>query len=352
MRRSVSTPASFKKFKRESPRTAAVPGELATAGFLAEKPGPPRVFTPAVGDVDACSWAADRRRHLDEELLKYGAVLFRGFDLSGAVDFEAFAESLCPELFGDYEDLPDETDGRNIYRSTPYPADKTILFHNESSHLHRWPRKQLFFCAQPAREGGETPIVDCREMYRRLDPEIRDSFESKGLLYVRNFVDGFDVSWRDFFATEEREAVARYCRDSGFEHQWLDGDQLRVRRRAQAVVRHPETGETSFFNQIQLHHPYCLEPDARESLLEMFGEDGLPRSVMFGDGTPIPDATMERVGELYWELAVQFSWQRGDVLMVDNMITAHARNPFAGERKTLVAMGEIVHAPASDALLA
>ncbi len=344
MKQNTSARASFKKFRSGLSAPVVLPTleALVEPGFLGEGESPPRVFTPRMDDVDLNSWAVEHRDRIESELLEFGAILFRGFNVRSAADFEGFAESLCPELFGEYEDLPHEKDGRNIYRSTPYPADKTILFHNESSHLHRWPRKQWFCCMQPSQERGETPIVDCREMVRRLDPEIREAFESKGLLYVRNFVPGFDVSWQDFFATEERSTVEAYCLKAGFDCEWPGEDRLRIRRPASAIVRHPESGEKSFFNQVQLHHVSCLEPEARESLLDMFGVEGLPRHVTFGDGTPIPDEVMERIGELYWQLAVQFPWQRGDVLMLDNMIMAHARNPFVGERKILVAMGEIV----------
>src|SRR4029077_16557181 len=127
-------------------------------------------------------------------------------------DFEGFAESLCTGLYGEYQDLPREQGGRKVYQATPYPSSKTILFHNESSHMHRWPVKQFFYCALPSRTGGETPVVDCREIYRRLDPEIVEEFSRKKLVYVRNFIEGFDVSWSDFFQTDERAEVERYCR--------------------------------------------------------------------------------------------------------------------------------------------
>ena len=42
------------------------------------------------------------------------------------------------------------------------------------------------------------------------------------------------------------------------------------------------------------------------------------------------------------EVAAVVPWCRGDVLLVDNMLIAHARNSFAGERKILVAMGDMV----------
>lgn len=344
MKTIASVPASFKTFKKAVPKAVSVPRQdqmVATAPLVPDTLTP-LVYRPALDDVDLVAWAGEHRAGIERALGRHGALLFRGFELPAVADFERFAQSVCPQLYGEYGDLPSEDEGERVYRSTPYPPDKTILFHNESSHMHRWPRKQMFFCVTVAAERGETPIVDCREVYRQLDPALREAFERKGLLYVRNFVDHLDVSWQAFFKTSDRAAVEAYCRRSGFEHQWLDGDGLRIRQRAPAVIRHPESGEKSFFNQVQLHHVSFLDPDLRASLESMYDADAMPRNVYFGDGTPIDDAAMADIEQLYWRLAVQFPWQKGDVLVVDNMLIAHARNPFVGERKMVVAMGEMV----------
>jgi len=287
-------------------------------------------------------WSAGQRDLLERLLLRHGAILFRGFRLALVEEFEQFALAICPQLFGEYGDLPSAGEGKKVYKSTPYPADKTILFHNESSHQHRWPTKQWFFCVKAATEHGETPIVDCRQVYARLEPAIRDRFESQGLLYVRNFVDGLDVSWPEFFRTDECSRVEEYCRRSAIEFEWLADGGLRTRQRCPAVIRHPRTGEKSFFNQLQLHHVSFLEPEERSSLLSLFGVEGLPRNFYFGDGTIIEDDVAQAIGALYWDVAAQFPWQEGDVLMLDNMLTAHARNPYSGERRIVVAMGEMV----------
>jgi hypothetical protein len=219
----------------------------------------------------------------------------------------------------------------------------TILFHNESSHLPSWPRKQFFMCVQKAREGGETPILDCREVYKHLDPEILGRFEEKGLMYVRNFVPGIDVAWQEFFRTNERAKVEESCRADGMTCEWTSKGGLRIRQLSRAVIRHPKTGELVFFNQIQLHHPYCLDAETRKSLRAMFKEDELPRNVFYGDGSTIDESTMDRIGKLFWEKCRVFNWEEGDLILIENMLVSHARNPYVGPRKIVVAMGEMFH---------
>jgi hypothetical protein len=307
----------------------------------------PLVVAPVGGNggrVDLGAWAAEHRAFLVESLYAHGALLFRGFGLATAEDFERVASAIVPELFGEYGDLPREGTSSRVYGSTPYPANKSILFHNESSHLPRWPLKQFFFCMKASETGGETPLLDCREVARVLDRKIYDRFAEKGLVYVRNFCEGIDVSWQDFFKTTDRAVVEKACKDGGMECEWVKGRQLRVKQRGRAVSKHPITGDTVFFNQVQLHHPFCLDPATRKSLVALFKEEGLPRNVYYGDGSRIEDATMAELDKLFWKTAKAFPWNGGDIIMLDNMLVAHARKPFTGTRKIVVAMGEMVNA--------
>ncbi|MDF0731695.1 amino acid adenylation domain-containing protein, partial [Pseudomonas entomophila] len=302
----------------------------------------PLLVEPNDPGLDLVSWVKANRPWLEEKLSRHAGLLFRGFAMHDIHAFEAFAEAVQPGLYGKYGDLPKKEGGKNTYRSTPYPENKMILFHNESSHQDTWPRKQLFFCEQPSPVGGATPVVDCRQMYQRLPQALREKFEEKGLLYVRTFATNLDVSWQHFFKTDERAEVEARCRAAGIQWTWFDNDELQIRTPCPAIIRHPVTGEKTFFNQVQLHHIHCLDPDVREDLLALFGIERMPRHVYYGDGSPIDDQTMALIGELYEACAVRFDWRKGDVILLDNMLAAHARDPFEGPRKIVVAMGEMV----------
>ena len=302
----------------------------------------PLVLKPDADDIDLGEWAANNRQFIERNLLQHGAILLRGFSVDSVPEFEKFASAICPELFGEYGDLPREELGGKVYGSTPYPADETILFHNESSHMHCWPMLIWFYCVKAAAVGGESPIIDSRKIYQLMEPAIRERFEQRGLRYVRNFTDGLDVSWQHFFHTNDRSAVEDYCRRAEIDFEWTRGNGLRTRQICPAIVRHPQTGEKVFFNQVQLHHISCLGPAVRESLLSMMKEEDLPRNVYYGDGSPIEDSVMEYLSNLYNKLAVSFPWREHDVLMLNNMLVAHSRNSFVGERKIVVALGNLV----------
>jgi amino acid adenylation domain-containing protein len=335
----------LQQFMQVKPKAVSVsPQELVRADLLGPGQTLPLLLQPALKDLDVIEWTKTHRDLLDTNLLKHGGILLRGFNTPTVKEFEAFAQTVCSELFAEYGDLPREGVSGKVYGSTPYPADQAILFHHESSHLHRWPQKIFFYCVQPAQQGGETPIADARRAYQLLSPELRDRFLDKQLRYIRNYTRGLDVSWQDFFQTRDRAVVEAYCRQAGIEWEWRPNDGLRTVQVRPAIAQHPKTGEWLFFNQILLHHLSCLEPAVQDSLLSLFGADNLPRQVEYGDGTPMEAAVVDEIQAIYQQVTVQFPWQQGDILLLDNMLTAHSRAPFVGPRKIVVAMGELQQA--------
>lgn len=300
----------------------------------------PLVVSPAVPDLDPFFWAEQQQDWIHKQVARYGAVLFRGFAIEEPQAFQAFAAKLCHELFAEYGDLPKA--GNKIYKVTPYPPDKTIYFHNESSHLKRFPSRQFFYCKQPAAEGGRTPIVDCQKLYQALNPSLVDRLSRHGLTYCRHFIPGIDVSWQEFFHSDNPQEVTDYCRAQGIDCTW-EGEALLTRQNAPAVIRHPDTGALILFNQIQLHHPAFLDPAVREQLETLYTPDRFPRQVTFGNGDPIDDDVAKAMAELYWQHAVSFPWQHGDVLLVDNLRISHGRLPYTPPRAMFVAMGDLIH---------
>jgi len=336
--------SKFSKFLKVKPKAINLPSseELIQTSFLQQEQNLPLVITPDIQDLDIFDWVKNEKQFLESKLLKYGAILFRNCQLNSIADFERLAQTICPSLFGNYGDLPRTGVSDKVYGSTPYPADKTILFHNESSHLHCYPQKIWFYCVQPAQEGGETPIVDCRQIYQLLDTQLREKLEQKQLMYVRNYIEGLDVSWQDFFHTEDKSVVEKHCLQSEMEFEWLPNNGLRTSKKRPAIAQHPITKEKTFFNQIQLHHISYLDSQVRESLLSVFSAENLPRNVYYGDASPLQPEDIEAINRAYEQATKSFPWQKGDVLMLDNMLTAHSRNPYKGDRKIVVAMGEMI----------
>lgn len=335
-------------FRRGGERKAIRRSEqdLIETGFLPGLDGFPLVVRPGLDGVDLVSWSAGHRPWIEEKLLAHGAILWRGFDVADVERFREVARAIAPELL-DYTEraAPRNEVGSQVYTSTEFPADQWIPLHHEMSYSHNWPTKLFFYCDQPPRSGGRTPLVQDRGLLERLDPEIREPFLEKKVMYVRNYGQGVDLPWQQAFQTEDRAAVEAYCRSAGAEVEWLDGERLRTRSVRQVTATHPRTGDVLWFNHAHMFHSSNLEPAVRDALRSHLAPDELPRNAFYGDGSPIPDEIAEAIRTVYREESVGFDWQKGDVLLLDNFLTSHGREPFEGPRRIVVAMAELYTDP-------
>ncbi|WP_457334936.1 TauD/TfdA family dioxygenase [Rhizobacter sp. P5_C2] len=303
------------------------------------RPALPALLSPSRAGETLLEAVEPLRADIDALLTRIGGVLLRGFEVLDVAAFRSFAAAFGhPLLAYEFGSTPRSAVGGGVYTSTEYPAHQHIPLHNEQAYTREWPMKIWFHCVTAAPEGGETPIADSRAIWRHMPEAIRRRF-APGVLYVRNYGE-FDVPWQQVFNTSERAEVEAWCTRAGIRFEWKADGGLRTTQLCQATAVHPRTGETVWFNQAHLFHISNLQPEVRESLEELLGADEMPRTACFADGSPIPDAMLDEVRAVLAAQTVSFRWQAGDVLMLDNMLAAHARAPFKGPRKVVVAMAE------------
>lgn len=288
------------------------------------------------------SFYIDQIRSVAEKYLQiHGGVLFRGFTGEEANDkfCNEFARIFSTDLLSyDFGSTPRTDLGDGVYTATEYPSHQIIPLHNEQSYTLNWPLNIWFHCVVAPNDGGETPIADSRRIYQRIPRNIRERFETKKLMYVRNYGNGLDLGWEDVFNTQSKVAVEAYCKQNNIQFTWKDGDELRTWQCCQATAQHHVTKEWVWFNQAHLFHVSNIEPATREILLDVVELEDLPRNVYYGDGSEIEESVLDEIRGILNEESVLFPWQQGDFLMLDNMLTAHGRSTFSGDRKIVVAM--------------
>jgi len=291
-------------------------------------------------ELNSFKWVEENKSLLEKILLTYGGILLRNFNILSVSDFSRLAQIICPNLLDyTYRSTPRTKLGGKVYTATEYPAERTILMHNENSYSKSWPQKIMFYSVIVASDGGETPIADSRSVYQKIDPIIKNKFEEKGVLYVRNYHRGIDLNWQQVFQTESKSEVEMYCKSNDIEVEWKSGNpELTTRQRCQATTTHPLTGEIVWFNQAHLFHSSALEDNVLSSLLNEVGEDSLPRNAYYGDGSIIEKEVLDHIRAIYDQEKIKFKWQKRDVMILDNLLMAHGREPYAGERKVAVTM--------------
>jgi alpha-ketoglutarate-dependent taurine dioxygenase len=319
-------------------REAIIESELLDTGR-----GFPLLLKPALADVDLHGWADTHRELVESLLLKYGAILFRGFEANSFARFARFVHSISPQLISYDEPTTPRTElAPGIYTSTEYSASQFIPFHNELSYARGWPLKIWFGCLTAPAQGGETPIADSRKVFATLSTQLRERFMRKRVMYVRNYGDGLGLAWQKVFNTQDKTVVEEHCRRTGMSFEWMENGNLRTRQVSQSCIKHPKTREMLWFNQAHVHHLSSLDKSLRDSVLAVYEATDYPLDInaCYGDGSPIEPAVIEQIHDAYREASVTFTWQEGDILMLDNMLMAHARRPFVGSRQIVVAMAE------------
>jgi alpha-ketoglutarate-dependent taurine dioxygenase len=303
--------------------------------------------------------AFHRERDSIEELLdEHGALLFRGF---GVVDVAAHETFLGAARYTplDYERgiSPRHAVGRGVYISTEAPPRAPIPLHNEMSYSATWPEKIAFSCERVPQRGGETPIADMAAVCRALPSALRDEFSARGLRYVQRVPLATkgkrQRSWPEMFASEERAEVEQICAGHGLECEWQGDGSVRLTNERPAILRHPRRGEELWFNQAHVFHPSFSQEfalDGRRALAAVIRGFELlervlsrpllpfPYAIRFADGGPIPDASIGIIRRTLHTHRVSFPWQRGDLLLLDNLRMAHGRSPFEGERRVLASL--------------
>ncbi|GGN01316.1 TauD/TfdA family dioxygenase [Streptomyces fuscichromogenes] len=293
------------------------------------------------GAADLVSWLSDHPETVARLAHDSGAVLFRGFGVDSPDTFR----SVMAGLSGDVLDYGERSSPRHeitqgVYTSTDHPADQHIALHNEQSYTLDWPLRIVFCCQQPATAGGRTPLADSRRVLARLGGPTVERFREHGVRYVRNYLPGISLSWQEAFQTHSRAEVESYCARHDISCDWVSAEQLRTWQVRPAIRRHPGTGQETWFNHALFFNNATLAGEVGDGLLAAVGEDNLPYHTYFGDGSVIPAETIAEIRAAYRAETVGFDWERGDVLLVENMLAAHAREPFEGPRRILTAMAD------------
>jgi len=292
---------------------------------------------------DAARWAAEHRDALRAAVVEHGSLLIRGLTLGDVADIEAVFRRLGSLMTEKEAFAARQSYAPGVYSSSKWPPNQPMCMHHELSYAHEFPGLMLFACLVAPTEGGATPVADSPTVLRALPVELIERFERVGWLLIRNYNNEVGASIADAFGTDDRRAVESYCRANAITFEWQPDGALRTWQRRNAVVHHPGTGQRCWFNQIAFLNEWTIDPEVREYLVDIYGEDGLPFNTRFGNGDAIGADVVQLINEVYEAHTARERWQGGDLMLVDNVRTAHARERFEGPREVLVAMADAVH---------
>lgn len=279
----------------------------------------------------------DQKQYLQALLRKSGAVLFRGFPVNTASDFNDVVEA-----FG-FEELPyvggaaprTNVVGR-VFTANESPPDQKIPFHHEMAQVPEFPSKLFFFCEVEPGSGGETPIVLSHIVYERMKdkyPEFVAKLEEHGLIYTRVLGEDDDPSspigrgWKSTFLTKDKNIAEQRAAELGMKLEWLEDGVKSIMGPIPAVKYDSTRQRKIWFNSMVA--AYTGWEDARNDPV---------KAVTFGDGNPLPADIIYDCLKILEEESVAIPWHKADVLLLDNLAVLHSRKSFSPPRRVLASL--------------
>jgi alpha-ketoglutarate-dependent taurine dioxygenase len=309
------------------------------------EPGRPALLqVPATTDLaEACGWLKETEHELRAALNEHGTIFLRGLPVGTSEDVAQVRDVLIPRQTPYREKATPRSEfGNGVFSSTDLPPAQSIRMHNENSYTLTFPGLLLFACLIAPPHGGATPVADCRKVLKHLPRRLVERTERSGWTLTRTYSPYVSLDWPTAFGTEDPQEVADYCAANHIAWQWQEDGSLRTRQLRPGTIHHPQTGEKVWFNHLAFWNEWSLDEDIRAALIDEFGADGLPFNTGIGDGEPLTRDDVEALNAAYASATVRERWQQGDVMLVDNVLASHGRDPFRGDRRIAVAMGEPV----------
>lgn len=283
-----------------------------------------------------------QKEFLQNKLLEHGALLFRGYSVDSPKKFGQFVRSFSGNKLLNYIGgaSPRIELGGGVYTSTEYPSQYALSLHNELSYSDKFPEHVYFCCLIASKTGGETPLADSRRILKNIDREVVNQFKKRQIRYDRNLYGnaGSGFSWQDAFETGDKSIIENYLNQANINFTWRDDGSLRLSQIRPATTTHPVTGEEVWFNQADGFHPSALDAETYQSLISVMSEDYFRLNARFVDGAAFDVSMLRHIREVNRKEMVIFPWRKGDILVLDNLLTAHGRMPFTGNRKIILAM--------------
>jgi hypothetical protein len=296
----------------------------------------PLVLTSNDPFLSITDWLTENKEYFESQLCKYGAILFRGFGVDTLEKFQNFMNCFenkpLPYMFRSSPRKEIENNVKNIYHSTIYPKHQSIIQHNESSYSRVWGMKIVFCCMRKADSGGETPLCDSRKILNDIPFELKMKFKSKGVKYLRNLFPQLGLSWQEVFQTKIKKEMIEICNKNKIHYEFISEEMVSISWIKPAIYQHPYTKEEIWFNHALLFNKFSLYEIAGLSENDQMPDDLITQDTFYGDGTKISYQEYQTVKNAFKKNTVAFPYENGDVLVLDNMLTSHGRNPFKGER--------------------
>ncbi|MEH2242193.1 TauD/TfdA family dioxygenase [Nostoc sp.] len=243
-----------------------------------------------------------------------GILLFRRFN----VDTDTFKEftNFLSRDFINY--------AGGAFRRRVINGDQTLLsvndfkseikLHGEMYYQQTIPLMLWFFCANPPLEDGETTVCDGRQFFHEISSSTKELFNKKKLKFT---VSISKEEWQKKYQTDNLNTLEEICQNNNTHLTVNDDKSILIEYICPAII-HSRCGKHQVFIN---------------SLLPT--KQFISKILKFEDNSEIPDEVVSELNEIAEKITTEISWQKGDILMIDNTRILHGRRAFADDQRDI-----------------
>lgn len=289
-----------------------------------------------------------KRETLESLFKTHRALYFKGWDLN-LESFQGLSSRLCNN-FSSYEgggfrfkqlDRAFVNSDKTIMTTTGSTQGFPIPLHGEMHYMGVPPETIWFYCKIPGVNTGQTTLCDGHALANELPDHVKSFFGDRKIKYIRQLPDG---AWQSSFMTESPEHAMEICNDQKVFFQFdKENNAFLTEYSVSPFKQLNDTNEMSYINNILNISAveWAFESGWAEKELGLQFGKHCPLVVRMEDGSKIPEDILDDIRKTAEALTINVEWNKGEVLMVDNMSIMHGRRESTSKvREVYVRMGD------------
>ena len=179
--------------------------------------------------------------------------------------------------------------------------------HSEASFASVWPDIVWFYCNKPSKKGGETTLCDGIQLWKILPAKLKLYFLKQPLKY------SIEIQLPDI-RKHKRKGKQDWITNTHGISGYVDFDKNKVYLE---VLRYA-------INKIENLDSYAF---TNHLIADNYNEPQI-KNISMASGEVIPDEYITLIREKSFEIIYEHSWEKNDLLMIDNKRFMHGRREF------------------------
>lgn len=238
----------------------------------------------------------------------------------------------------------------NVTTVNPLSAPNNIYGHQEFSRFDSYPTVLSFFSQISVKSLltnkqnlGQSITLHATELFDRVNekyPKFIEDLHKKGLYlsqiwkypddpgsldysWLANYAFGKDINEHDLLDIKKEKAIKLASERVSKDVEFLEDNSLLIHQHTKPIRIHPRNNLPIIFSSLPTYYaPHYFDKSK-------------PLTIRYDDGSSIPEEYLDFLFETAVDIEYTHTFEDGDLLIIDNYLVYHGRNPYDGKREVL-----------------